>query len=45
MKDVEQNIPKNFCYKIKMFKRRIRVQWLRVFRAFSSVVRQMPGYN
>ena len=23
----------------------VRLPWLRVFRAFSSVVRQMPGYN
>ena len=23
----------------------LRLPWLRVFRAFSSVVRQMPGYN
>jgi len=29
MKDVEQNLVKNFCYKTKIFKRRFNVQIIR----------------
>jgi hypothetical protein len=37
------------CFGIKYYLclqyRNLRLAWLRFFRAFSSVVRQMPGYN